>query len=95
MSQIVRTPGVNETDVLIGTLLQKRMKTAVEEHRVHKEELKAFTEGRSEDTEGWLKGILDWEEDQERPAGKRLGSRNPYEMPKGGMVFARSITEQS
>lgn len=56
---------MNEPDILIGTLLQKRMKTAIEEHWVHKEELKAFTEGRSEDTAGWLKGILEWEEDQE------------------------------
>lgn len=60
------------------------MKSAIEEHRVQKEELKAFTEGRGEVTATWLKAITDWEEDKERPAGERLGCMNPYEMPKGG-----------
>ena len=60
------------------------MKTAVDEHRVHKEELKAFTEGRGGDTEAWLKIMSEWEEDQEQPVGERVGSMNPYEMPKGG-----------
>lgn len=60
------------------------MKTAVEEYQTQKEELKAFTQGREVDSKIWLKGISEWEEDQERPLKERAGIDNPYQMPKSG-----------
>lgn len=60
------------------------MKIASEEYQDHKEELKAFTQGREGDSNKWLNAITEWEEDQERPVNERVGSINPYQMPKGG-----------
>lgn len=76
-----------ETDLssLLGSLLKKWMKMALEQQQVHGDELKSFTEARGEVTKDWLKMITDWEEDQERPEAEQVGVPNPYDLPKGGM----------
>lgn len=51
---------------------------------MHGDELQSFTAARGEITKDWLRIILDWETDQEKPEAERVGAQNPYEMPKGG-----------
>ncbi|KAE9382655.1 hypothetical protein BT96DRAFT_1010262 [Gymnopus androsaceus JB14] len=72
----------------LGTLLHKRLKTANDQFRVHKESLDEFTAGRGTIMETWEQMIRSWEEQQEKPEEEREEAANPYEMPQSGMSEA-------
>ncbi|THV00682.1 hypothetical protein K435DRAFT_656708 [Dendrothele bispora CBS 962.96] len=77
----------------LGSLLLRRLLTAISERTAHSRSLAKFTEGQERDQPGitttWKRMISDWEEQLHLPVDQRT-KLNPYEVPKSGQWLTES-----
>ncbi|THU98424.1 hypothetical protein K435DRAFT_818886 [Dendrothele bispora CBS 962.96] len=71
----------------LGSLLLRRLLTAIYERLIHTRALKEFTESQGSVTEQWKKMIQDWEEELSLLPAERKKA-NPFELPKSGLTEA-------
>ncbi|THU91454.1 hypothetical protein K435DRAFT_820836 [Dendrothele bispora CBS 962.96] len=71
----------------LGTLLLRRLLTALAERSIHCRALKEFTEQQGEVTNDWMGMIQEWEAELALPVDRRT-KKNLFEMPKSGLSEA-------